>query len=133
VQAHIDEVQGGALALREAGERLADQVIDDILTQWEQEVAGAQEVRVVLSGLVSVRHLEAVKAYLSQAVPGVKGVSQRSYTQGVAELMVEYAGKTSQLASTIAHQRFTGFRLEPTNVTPNQIDLRAIVAPAKKK
>ncbi len=133
VQAHLDEVQGGALALREAGERLADQLIDDILAQWEQEVAGAQEVRVVISGLVSIRHLEAVKGYLASGVLGVRGVYQRSYTQGVAELMVEYGGKASQLASTIAQQRFTGFRLEPTNVTPNQIDLRAVVAPGKKR
>jgi hypothetical protein len=133
VQAHIDEVQGGALALREAGNQLADQVIDDILTQWEQEVYVAQEIQVVISGLASHRQLQEIKGHLTGALPGVKAVHERSFTKGTAELGLDFGGKTGEIADTLFRRRFSGFRLEPTNVTPNRVELRVVVEPAKKK
>lgn len=127
-KAHIDEMQGGALAIREAGEKLSDVLINDILGSWKKEVYGrAQEITLVISGLVSYRHLSAVKKFLESDLQGVKAVHQRSFTQGTAELMLDYGGKTSFVADELANKRFTGFRLEPTNVTPNRVDVQAII------
>jgi hypothetical protein len=127
-QAHIDEVQGGALAIRDAANRLADALIADIVNQWRGETYGrAKEITVVISGLVSYRHLAAVKKVLEKEVQGVRGVNQRSFLAGTAELMLDYGGKSSNIADDLANRSFPGFRLEPTNVTPNRIDVRAIV------
>lgn len=127
-KAHIDEMQGGALALKEASEKLSDTLINDILGSWKKEVYGrSQEVTLVVSGLVSYRHLTAVKSFLESNLQGVKAVHQRSFTQGTAELMLDYGGKTSFVADELANKRFTGFRLEPTNVTPNRVDVQAII------
>ncbi|MDA8083008.1 MAG: flagellar assembly protein T N-terminal domain-containing protein [Nitrospiraceae bacterium] len=128
-QAHIDEVQGGALALKEAGEKLSDELIDMIVKQWSGEVYGrSQEITVMISGLVSYRHLAAIKKRLEKETQGVKAVHQRSFTGGVAELMIDYGGKSTNIADELANRKFTGFRLEPTNVTPARIDLKAILA-----
>jgi hypothetical protein len=42
-------------------------------------------------------------------------------------LLLNYAGKSSLVADELANKRFTGFRLEPTNVTPNRVDVQAII------
>ena len=127
-KAHIDEMQGGALAIKEASEKLSDAVINDILTSWKKEVYGrSQEITLIISGLVSYRHLSAVKNFLEHDLQGIKAVHQRNFTQGTAELSLDYGGKTSFVADELANKQFTGFRLEPTNVTPNRLDVRAII------
>lgn len=126
-QVHIDEVQGGALAIKEAGERLADVLISDILSQWKKEVYGrSQEISLVITGLSSYNSLSVIKQYLQKETQGVKAVNQRSFTGGIAELMLDYGGKSTNLADELSTRKFKGFRLEPTNVTPNRIDLKAI-------
>lgn len=127
-QAHIDELQGGALAIKEAGEKLADDLIQDIVRQWKGDVYGrSQEMVVMISGLVSYRHLAAIKKFLEKEMQGVRAVHQRSFTGGVAELSLDYGGKSSNIADELAARTFTGFRLEPTNVTPNRVDIKAIL------
>jgi hypothetical protein len=127
-KAHIDEMQGGALAIREASEKLSDAVINDVLSSWKKEVYGrSQQITLMISGLVSYRHLSAVKRFLESDLQGVKAVHQRHFTQGTAELLLDYAGKTSLIADELANKQFTGFRLEPTNVTTNRLDVRAII------
>ncbi len=127
-KAHIDEMQGGALAIKEASEKLSDGLINDILNSWKKEVYGrSQEITLVISGLVSYRHLSAVRRFLESDLQGVKAVHQRNFTQGTAELGLDYSGKTSVIADELANKRFTGFRLEPTNVTPNRLDVQAVL------
>src|SRR4030043_686709 len=93
-KAHIDELQGGALAIKEASEKLSDVLIADILSQWGKEGYGrSQEIQIHITGLVSYRHLSAIKNFLEKEMQGVKAVHQRSFTGGVAELMVDYGGK----------------------------------------
>ena len=127
-KAHIDEMQGGALAIKEASEKLSDAMVNDILKSWKKDVYGrSQEITLIISGLVSYRHLSAVKKFLESDLQGVKSVSQRNFTQGMAELLLDYAGKSGLIADELANKQFTGFRLEPTNVTPNRLDVRAII------
>jgi hypothetical protein len=128
-QAHIDEVQGGVLAIQKASREVADALIADILQETvKRQVTGrAQEITLIISGLVSYRHLMAVRSFLERGFDGVQGVQQRQFTQGSAELSLEYAGTAQRIADTLALQKFTGFRLEPTNVTPNRVDLRAVL------
>jgi len=127
-KAHIDEMQGGALAIKEASEKLSDAMVNDILKSWKKDVYGrSQEITLIISGLVSYRHLSAVKKFLESDLQGVKSVSQRNFTQGTAELLLDYAGKSGLIADELANKQFTGFRLEPTNVTPNRLDVRAII------
>ena len=126
-QAHIDELQGGALAIKEASEKLADDLIQDIVKQWSGEVYGrSQEITVMISGLASYTHLAAIKKFLEKETQGVKAVHQRSFTGGVAELSLDYGGKSSNIADELAARKFPGFRLEPTNVTPNRIDVKSV-------
>lgn len=125
-QAHIDEVQGGVLAIQRASETVADALIASILGQ-DASAGGKQQITLVISGLVSYRHLMAVRGYLEGGLKGVQGIQQRQFSQGTAELSLAYAGTAQQIADKLALEKFTGFRLEPTNVSPNRVDLYAVL------
>jgi len=124
-QAHIDEVQGGALAIQKATRKVADAMVADILRL--EVSARTKQITLMISGLVSYRHLMAVRNYLERGLKGVQGVQQRQFTQGSAELTLDYPGASNRIADKLALHKFTGFRLEPTNVTPNRVDLRAVL------
>lgn len=124
---HIDELQGGALAIKEASENLSDTLIQDILNSWKKEVYGrSQEITLVISGLMSYQDLSVIKRFLESGLQGVKAVHQRRFFQGTAELLLDYGGKSSLIADELANKQFAGFRLEPTTVTPNRLDVRTI-------
>jgi hypothetical protein len=76
---------------------------------------------------VSYRHLSFIQQFLEQNVQGVKAVQMRQFAQGSAELGIDYAGRSDAIAAQLANQKFTGFRLEPTSVTPNRLDIRAVL------
>jgi hypothetical protein len=127
-QAHIDEVQGGALAIKQAMERMTDPLVNDILAQWRSEAYGrSKEITLMITSLVSYRHLSAIKSFLEKGMQGIKAVHQRSFLAGTAELMLDYGGKSSNIADELANRKFTGFRLEPTNVTPSRVDVKAVL------
>jgi hypothetical protein len=128
-KAHIDEMQGGVLAIREASEEVADGLVMALLQESaKQQVGGRpQEITVIITGLVSYRHLSFVQQFLESNVQGVKGVNMRQFAQGTAELTLDYMGKSSLIARDLASQKFTGFRLEPVSVTPNRLDIRAVI------
>jgi hypothetical protein len=128
-KAHLDEVQGGVLAIREASGEVADMLVSALLADSYRRQAGggSQQITVLISGLVSYRHLAFIQQFLERGVQGVKAVQMRQFAQGSAELTVDYAGGANIIASQLANQKFTGFRLEPTSVTPNRLDVRAVL------
>jgi hypothetical protein len=129
-KAHLDELQGGALAIAQATAKLADEMIADIIRHWRGEVYGrSREITLMISGLASYRHLTAVRRVLEKEVQGVRAVHQRSYTGGIAELMLDYGGSAANIADALAAHEFHGFRLNPTNVTPNRVDAKVVLNP----
>ncbi len=127
-KAHIDELQGGVLAIQEASREVADGLIADLLPTVGREIAGrSQEITLIISGLVSYRHLNFVQSFLEREVQGVKSAQLRQFTQGTAEIALDYAGQSSRIAGELANRKFTGFRLEPTDVTPNRLEVRAVL------
>jgi hypothetical protein len=126
-KAHIDAMQGSAMALEAAGQELGNLLGRDILNKWQEEVYGRKrEVTLAITGLGSLSNLQAVSDYLKKNMQGVKAVYQRSYVAGNAELMLDYSGKSSHVAAELALHKFAGFRLEPVSVTPNRLDVRVI-------
>ncbi len=127
-KAHLDEVQGGVLAIREASGEIADALTAALLAEsYKRQSGGGAQITLLISGLVSYRHLAFIQDFLERGVQGVKGVQMRQFAQGSAELTVDYAGQSNQIAAQLANQKFTGFRLEPTSVTPNRLDIRAVL------
>jgi len=124
---HIHPVTGGSLAITGASNKLAKKLISDITAQWQKDVYGSsRELVLSVTGLSSYLELDEVMSFLENQVQGVKAVHQRSFAEGTAELGLDYAGTTRDLARDLARHQFQGFALNPTDVTPNKISAKAM-------
>ena len=124
--AHIDEVQGGALALEEAADKLAAELLPKLVAATDVEKGDARMITLNITSLKSYRHLDYILYFFESKVPGISEVYLRDFTNNVAAVSLTYADQSAVLARLVAKDQFRGFRLEPTNVTDNRIDLSAI-------
>jgi hypothetical protein len=63
----------------------------------------------------------------------VASVKLQNFTSGTAELLLRYRGDLKTLAGQLTREKFIGFRLEPTHITSNRIDIKIIIdAPTKE-
>ncbi len=128
VKAHLDELRGGAMAIEAAIQDLAGQLAARLPRQVQGDTAAvANEKTLNLSGLVSYRHLDYLLRYLEKKVPGMRKVDLLSFTSGSARIMIAYDDPMGKLAKHLSRQKFKGFRVEPTQVTTNSMDIRAVV------
>ena len=126
-KAHIDEVQGGVLAIQDAARNLAA----DLAGQMQQVAAapggGDGSVLINVSGLVSFRHLEFIMNYLRSEVPGAEGVTLDNFNSGLAEIRITHPDGGNAVASAVSRKKFTGFRLEPKYVTGSRVDMAVVL------
>ncbi len=121
--ANLDEVQGGAIAIEQAAREIAEKL--DAKFRKLAAVSG-NEVVLNVSGLKSFRQLDTILQVLENSVPGVEKISIGNFTSGSAQLSIAYRGEIRELATFLVREQFSGFRLEPTHVTSNRIDLKSI-------
>ncbi len=124
--AHIDEVRGGALALEKAADELANDLIAKILAATTHEEGDARAIRLSVFGLKSYRHLDYLLYYFETELSGISEVYLRDFTNSVAQISIQYSDQAAVLARKVAKKKFKGFRLEPTEVTDNRIDLSVV-------
>lgn len=124
--AHIDEVRGGALALEQATEELAAELIPKIVAATDTQEGESRMITLNITGLKSYRHLDYILYFFEEKVTGIAEVYLRDFSNSVAEVSLMYADQSAVLARIVAKEKFNGFRLEPTNVTENRIDISAI-------
>lgn len=131
--AHLDEVIGGAMAIEKAAKELAGNLDRRLAIHSSEEKEAGREVVVNLSGLKSYRHLDFVITRLETRIEGVASVKLQGYTSGAAELLLRYRGDLKTLAGQLTREKFVNFRLKPTHVTSNRIDIKIIIdAPTKE-
>lgn len=124
--AHIDEVQGGALALEKAAQDLADLLIPGIMAGTDHAKGVTRTIALNISGLKSYRHLDHILYFFETKIQGISEVYLRDFSNNIASVKLNYNDQSAVLARKIAKSHFKGFRLEPTQVSENRIDLSAI-------
>jgi hypothetical protein len=85
----------------EAAEKLARQMMEEVLERWSAELTNTVTVKLFVSGLDSYEDLQQFKDLLSVEVKGFKEVQQRTYRRGAAELDVELRGNSQSLADDL--------------------------------
>jgi len=133
-QAHLDEVRGGALAIEKAAKELAENLDRRLTIDSSEEKEAGREMVINLSGLKSYRHLDFVLTRLETRIEGVESVKLQDFTSGTAGLLLRYSGDLKRLAGQLTREKFVGFRLEPTHVTSNRIDIKVVIdVPTEEK
>ncbi|GBE08888.1 hypothetical protein BMS3Abin11_02013 [bacterium BMS3Abin11] len=125
---HIDEVQGGVLALEEAATELAEKLIPMINAKVDKTQYGEGNLLTLnISNLQHYPHLDLILYFFETSVDGVSQVYMRDYKNSVADIGLMYSGQSTELARKISEATFPGFSLLATNVTANRMDLVVVL------
>ncbi|MBI3583376.1 MAG: hypothetical protein HY096_05420 [Nitrospinae bacterium] len=121
--AHLDETAGGALAIKKASEKIASNLIDQIITKWSGEVGGQTTVQLVITGIDFVG-LNKFKTIIQSQVRGILKLNQRSFTAGVAVIDIETRTNAQSMAEELAMKNFETFKVEIIGLSANKIDIK---------
>lgn len=125
-EAHIDEMQGGMLALTEATEKALESLQAAFADALRPDMADS-ELTVQVKGLVSYRHLDYLMGFFLEDLGGVEDARLRNFHGGVAEIGLATSADAETVARNAGNARFTGFRLRVTQVSRNRIEMDAVL------
>ena len=120
---HVNSLSGIQMAISEASELLANDMIDKIIQIFHEEVYNIANVNLTIFGLQGYGHLQEVIQLISDNVRGVKEIYQRNYTMGTAELEVELTGSTQSLAADLTTRKFGNYKFNIKESTHNQLQV----------
>ena len=127
VSGSVESVQrgGGRIptakkSLKDAGRKLADLVMEQIVERWRSEVYNSVSIQLICEN-ATFDKLNLLKNELRD-LSAVKSVSERSFVNQIGIIDLEMAGDTNMLAAKL--REFTRPLVEITGKTQNRIDLR---------
>jgi hypothetical protein len=106
----------------EASEKLARQMIDEVLDKWSAELVNTVTVTLLVSGLASYEDLLSLKDLLSTEVKGFKEMHQRAYQRGQAEIDLEIRGNSQSLADDLAAMTLNKRKVRILGITANRVE-----------
>ena len=117
----VAEFVAGKKALRAAGSRIADYFIEQILPILEDEEF-FKTITLTISG-IEFTQLTNLKKFLKYEIKRVEDVEERSYQDGLATLVIDFHGDSSNLAEDLVELTFDDFSLSVINTSANRLDL----------
>jgi len=127
---HVNSLTGKQMAIAEASEYLANDMIDRMIDIFQEQVYNIANVNLTIYGLQGYAHLQQVIQLISDNVRGIKEIYQRNYTMGTADLEVELTGSTQSLAADLTTRTFGNYRFEIKESTHNQ--LKVLIIPTNR-
>lgn len=118
---HLDSRTAGQIALKNASQALADELMTQIAQKWSAEVAGTLEVRMVVSGVTTRKQLTEFITILRDQVRSVKDVREESNSAGQAVLSIDLAGEVRAMATELEAKNFGSLKVQVTKVTGNSL------------
>ena len=117
----LTENMASQKAFQNAGELLADYLMEYIANQWNKRGPKAYEVSLVVAEL-TFSQLAQLEAML-QNWRGIDAINLRSFEAGVAVIGLETRHTAQRLASELVSKPLNQFSLDVTNFTTMQIDV----------
>jgi hypothetical protein len=118
---HVNSLTGKQLAITEAGEALANDMIDKMIQVFQDQVYNVTNVNLTIQGLQGYAQLQEVIQLISHNARGIKEIYQRNYSMGTAELEVELTGSTRSLAGDLTTRTFGNYKFDIKETTSNQL------------
>jgi hypothetical protein len=100
------------MAISEASELLANDMIDKIIQIFHEEVYNIANVNLTIFGLQGYGHLQEVIQLISDNVRGIKEIYQRKLT-----------GSTQSLAADLTTRKFGNYKFNIKESTHNQLQV----------
>jgi len=120
---HIDDVVGGKKAIEKACVKISDQLLDKILTRWQEDVTTGTTLSLKVRGISGYDQLAKLKAALPYYVRGLESVTQRDWVDSFATLEVVMKGSSDDLAQALSSKDIEGIRVKVIGMSQNSVSI----------
>lgn len=114
---HIDELTGGTMAIKEASEKVARELVNKILKYWQKQFYQATTIEVTVENLLDYQELNQFKTNLKYSVRGIKDIQDRRFQNKQAVLELKITGNTGQFTRELTYKKLGNFDFEITEIT----------------
>jgi len=120
-----DDVSGTQTALEDVGNLAGQALAEALTTAWQEQAAKPSEVLMVIRG---TGHLASYVKFRKamNTISGVEGIQVKGIKPNEATLLVEYKGKTKDLAAALLQQNFVSFGINIFEVTEDMVRVELI-------
>ncbi len=120
-----DDAVGGKEALVDAGEMAGSALAEELNLAWQKQAGRPSVVEVIILGTNQLAHYVRFRKSLN-TISGVEGIRVKEIKPNEATLLVEYIGKTQDLAAALMQQNFKAFGINIFEVTPENLKVELI-------
>jgi hypothetical protein len=121
---HIDEVTGGAEAIKKASVKISDKMMDDILKNFQKRVGATTTVSLVVFGLADADDIRKFKTSVLGQVRGVEGIHERSFSENMVKMDVDVRGSAQSISQDMSRKTFPGFAVKVIRSTWNTMEIQ---------
>jgi hypothetical protein len=125
VAVNEDEMIGSKEALADAGDLAGKALAEELAAVWQKEAGRPSVVEMVIRGTGNLASYVKFRKTLN-TTSGVEGIQVKEIKPNEAILLVEYKGKTKDLAAALMLQNFESFGINIFEVTPDAVRVELI-------
>jgi len=120
-----DDISGNRAALEEVGAVAGQALAEELTIVWQKQAGKPSEISMVIRG---TGHLGSYVKFRKamNTIPGVEGIRVQGIKPNEATLLVEYKGKTKDLAAAMMQQNFDSFGINIFEVTEDMVRVELI-------
>jgi len=120
-----DDSAGSRQALDDVGEMAGQALAEELTAVWQKQAGKPSQFEMVIRGTSHLAYYVKFRKSLN-TIPGVGGIRVKEIKPNEAVLLVEYTGKTRDLAAALMQQNFGAFGINIFEVTPNTVSVEII-------
>ena len=120
-----DDAVGSRQALADVGDLAGQALAEKLIAAWQKQAGKPSKIDMVIRGTSHLAYYVQFRKSLN-AIPGVGGIRVKEIKPNEATLVVEYTGKSQDLASALMQQNFGGFGINIFEVTPDLVRVELI-------
>jgi len=125
VAVNEDDISGSLAALEEVGGLAGQALAEELTLVWQIQAGKPTEVFMVIRGTGNLASYVKYRKALN-AISGVEGIRVKGIKPNEATLLVEYKGKTKDLAAALMQQNFDSFGINIFEVTADMVRVELI-------
>ena len=120
-----DDVSGNRAALEDVGNLTGQALAEALTIAWQKLAGKPSDVSMVIRGTGHLASYVKFRKALN-TTPGVEGIRVKGIKPNEATLLVEYKGKTKDLAAALMQQNFDSFGINIFEVTGDMVRVELI-------
>jgi hypothetical protein len=125
VAANENDIIGGKEALKNVGDLVGQELAEQLVVVWQRQAGRPAVVELSILGTGNLASYVKFRKTLN-TISGVEGIQVKEIKPNEAALLVEYKGKTKDLAAALMLQNFNAFGIHISEVTDNSLRIELV-------